>query len=242
MGIINRLAVVCALAFATGPVRAETIRVAISDSPPISMKNAATGDYEGLAVEVVKRAGALAGFDSRLNMIAFGAMLTDLRDGKTDMIVMSGSEERRRNADFSTPFTRHGEALLARREDASAYKNLEDLAGKTVGSNAGGGWIDAAAKAGAKVVTFGSAELALGALQRGEVDAVVGNSPTYKYLMKSGAFTNVRMVETYAPRQVNELALGVRKGETALLARVDAALGKLDAAGTLAQLRAKWGF
>ncbi len=171
----------CALALlAPRMAFAETLRIAISDSPPISLKNANSGAYEGLAIDIVKRLGVEAGFEPRLDMIAFGAMLADLRDGKTDVIVMSGSDERRKVARFSTPFARYGEALLARREDTTAYASLDDLGGKIVGSNAGGGWIDAAAKAGAKIMTFGSAELALNALRKGEVQAVVGNSPTYK--------------------------------------------------------------
>lgn len=220
----------------------EAVRVSISDSPPISLANAATKDFEGLAVDLVRQIGADAGFTPRLDMIAFGAMLAALGEGKTDVIVMSGSDERRRVARFSEPFARYGEALLVRREDTTAYRGLDELKDKLVGSNAGGGWIDAATRAGAKIVTFGSAELSLNALQKNEVQAVIGNAPTYRYLMQHGAFSNVRIAASYAPRQLNELAFGVRPADDRLLQRINASLKKLAESGVLDQLRTKWGF
>ncbi len=223
---------------ADSPRAQDALRVAVSDSPPISFKNAGTGSYEGLAVDVMQRIAV----DARLEMIAFGSMLSALNEGRTDVVVMSGSDERRRVARFSASFARYGEALLVRREDAAAYTVLEDLKDKTVGSNAGGGWIDAATKAGAKIVTFGSAELSLNALQNGEVQAVVGNAPTYRYLMRTGSYPNVRVAASYAPRQLNELAFAVRPSDGERLARINAGLKTLGDAGVLDQLRAKWGF
>jgi ABC-type amino acid transport substrate-binding protein len=220
----------------------ERIRVGVSDSPPISSRNPVTEELQGLAVSLFKQVAAEAGLDAQIEMFSFGALLPALTEMKVDVVTMSGTPERRRRALFSIPFARYGEALLARTEDATAYSGLEQLKGKRVGSNAGGGWIGAVEKAGAQIVTFPGAEQSLQALEKGDVDAIVGNAPTYTYLMRSAAFPHVRIVETYSPRQMNELAFGVRPSDVALLEQINRALQQLENRGVLQRLRTEWGF
>jgi len=220
----------------------EIVRVGFSDSPPISWRNASTKDLQGFAVSVFRAVAGEAGFTMHADLLSFGVLLPSLTDKKLDVVTMSGTPERRRVAIFSHPLAKYGETLLVRAEDTTTYAELAQLRGKRVGSNAGGGWLDAARTAGAKIHAYSGAAQSLLALEKGEVDAVVGNAPTYVYLLRGGVFPHVRIAPNYIPRQTNELAFALRPADATLLDRINGALKKLEAHGTLAQLRTKWGF
>lgn len=236
--------VLLAVCFAlTVQVRAqEIVRVGFSDSPPISWRNASTKDLQGLAVSVFREVAGGAGVTMQADLMSFGQLLSSLTDNKRDVVAMSSTPERRKVAIFSRPFAKYGETLLVRTEDAKNYVELAQLKGKRVGSNAGGGWLDAARTAGAEIHTYAGAAQSLQSLEKGEIDAVVGNAPTYVYLLRQGGFPHVRIAPNYIPRQTNEIAFALRPGDVALLDRINAALKKLDAQGELARQRAKWGF
>lgn len=220
----------------------EIVRAGFSDSPPISWRNASTKDPQGFAVSVFRAVAREAGFTMHADLMSFGLLLSSLTDKKLDVVTMSGTPERRRVAIFSQPFAKYGETLLVRAEDTTNYVELAQLKGKRVASNAGGGWLDVARTAGAEIHTYTGAAQSLLSLEKGEVDAVVGNAPTYVYLLRGGGFPHVRIAQNYIPRQTNELAFALRPADAALLDRINAALKKLDADSTLAQLRTKWGF
>jgi polar amino acid transport system substrate-binding protein len=220
----------------------EIVRAGFSDSPPISWRNASTNDPQGFAVSVFRAVAGEADFTMHADLMSFGLLLPSLTDKKIDVVTMSGTPERRRVAIFSQPFAKYGETLLVRTEDTTNYVELAQLKGKRVGSNAGGGWLDAARAAGAEIHTYAGAAQSLLSLEKGEIDAVVGNAPTYVYLLRGGGFPHVRIASNYVPRQTNELAFALRPADTALLDRINAALKKLDAESALAQLRTKWGF
>ena len=231
------------LAFLVGPADSqEHVRIGFSDSPPISARNPATGELAGLAVSLFEEVAAQANLQTQAELMSFGALLPSLREKKVDVITMSATPERRRDAIFSAPFARYGEALLVRSDDTTPYATLAQLTGKRVASNAGGGWIAAAQSAGAEIVTFSGAEQSIQALDRGEVDAVVGNAPTYTFLLRTGRYRNVRMAGTYLPQQTNELAFALRHGDEALLGKIDAALRDLERRGVTQKLRSEWGF
>jgi polar amino acid transport system substrate-binding protein len=54
-------------------------------------------------------------------------------------------------------------------------------------------------------------------------------------------FPEVRLVQSYKPMTVGTVAIGVRKSDQELLAKVNASLAKLKANGTLAKILDKWG-
>ena len=167
------------LGFAGRAVAADPIVIGFSDSPPISSRDATTKALRGLAVSVFAEVATIAGLDMRPELMSFGDLLPSLTSLKIDVATMSATPERRKLAIFTSPFARYGEALLVRKEDAMPYSGLDQLGDKRVGSNAGGGWIEAARAAGAIISTYPGAEQSLAALERGEVDAVIGNAPTY---------------------------------------------------------------
>ena len=50
-----------------------------------------------------------------------------------------------------------------------------------------------------------------------------------------------RIVESYKPTMIGSVGIGVRKGDTELLAKINASLTKLKANGTVEKILDKWG-
>ena len=51
----------------------------------------------------------------------------------------------------------------------------------------------------------------------------------------------MRLVDAYKPVTVGTVAIGVRKSDTELLAKINASLAKLKANGTIGKILEKWG-
>ena len=50
-----------------------------------------------------------------------------------------------------------------------------------------------------------------------------------------------RIVESYKPTMIGSVGIGVRKGDTELLAKINTSLAKLKANGTVEKILDKWG-
>jgi polar amino acid transport system substrate-binding protein len=61
------------------------------------------------------------------------------------------------------------------------------------------------------------------------------------YALRQGLFPEVRLVKSYKATSIQPIAIGVRKSDGELLSKIDAAIAKLNADGTVQQIIAKWG-
>ena len=75
----------------------------------------------------------------------------------------------------------------------------------------------------------------------GRLKAGFADYPILAYNLKQGGFPEVRLVESYKPATVGSVGIGVRKGDTELLAKINASLAKLKANGTIDKILEKWG-
>src|SRR5262249_55039656 len=89
----------------------------------------------------------------------------------------------------------------------------------------------------ATLVKFPTLDDALGALNRTEIDAVVGDEPILTYSMFK-SFQN--LVTTGTKLTQEDYGVLLRKTDKELLAKVNATIARLKKAGTLEELRKKW--
>ncbi|MGY4472483.1 ABC-type amino acid transport substrate-binding protein [Bradyrhizobium sp. LB9.1b] len=78
-------------------------------------------------------------------------------------------------------------------------------------------------------------------MNTGRLKAGYADYPILAYNLKQGGFPEVRLVDGYKPVTVGSVGIGVRKGETALLGKINASLAKLKANGTIDKILDKWG-
>ena len=211
--------------------------------PPYEMV-ADDGSFEGIDIEV---AGAIAeklGLELQVDDMGFDAALQAAQTGKSDM-VMAGvtvTEERQAVMDFSNSYA-NGVQVVIVKED-SPIQTLDDLANANmIGCQMGTtGYIycsDTVENGGYgedHVTPYDDGAAAVQALVNGQIDAVViDNMPAQEYVAANpglkildGEFTN------------EDYAIGVAKGNTALLDAINGALEELTNDGTIQSIVDKY--
>ena len=211
--------------------------------PPYEMV-ADDGSFEGIDVEV---AGAIAeklGLELVVDDMGFDAALQAAQTGKSDM-VMAGvtiTEERQAVMDFSDSYA-NGVQVVIVKED-SPIQTVDDLANASmIGCQMGTtGYIycsDTPEHGGYgedHVTPYDDGAAAVQALVNGQVDAVViDNMPAQEYV---AANPGLKILDTEFANE--DYAIGVAKGNTALLDAINGALAELKADGTLQSIVDKY--
>ena len=211
--------------------------------PPYEMV-ADDGSFEGIDIEV---AGAIAeklGLELQVDDMGFDAALQAAQTGKSDM-VMAGvtiTEERQAVMDFSNSYA-NGVQVVIVKED-SPIQTVDDLAnanmiGCQMGTTGYTFCSDTPENGGFgedHVTPYDDGAAAVQALMNGQIDAVViDNKPAQEYVAANpglkildGEFTN------------EDYAIGVAKGNTALLDAINGALEELTADGTIQSIVDKY--
>ena len=211
--------------------------------PPYEMV-ADDGSFEGIDIEV---AGAIAqklGLELQVDDMGFDAALQAAQTGKSDM-VMAGvtvTEERQAVMDFSNSYANGVQVVIVK--EGSPIQTVDDLANANmIGCQMGTtGYIfcsDTPENGGFgedHVTPYDDGAAAVQALMNGQIDAVViDNKPAQEYVAANpglkildGEFTN------------EDYAIGVAKGNTALLDAINDALEELSNDGTIQSIVDKY--
>ena len=211
--------------------------------PPYEMV-ADDGSFEGIDIEV---AGAIAeklGLELQVDDMGFDAALQAAQTGKSDM-VMAGvtvTEERQAVMDFSNSYANGVQVVIVK--EGSPIQTVDDLANANmIGCQMGTtGYIycsDTPENGGFgedHVTPYDDGAAAVQALMNGQIDAVViDNMPAQEYVAANpglkildGEFTN------------EDYAIGVAKGNTALLDAINGALEELTNDGTIQSIVDKY--
>ena len=205
--------------------------------PPYEMTTD-SGDFEGIDVEV---AGAIAkklGLELQIDDMDFDAALLAAQQGKSD-IVMAGvsvTEERQKVMEFSTSYATGVQVIIVK--EGSDIASADDLEGKMIGTQRGTtGSIYCSDDYGDDHVTmYDNGLTAVQALNNGQVDCVVIDSEPAKKFVEANQ--GLKILETEYVSE--DYAIGMAKGNTALLDAVNKAIEELQADGTIDKIVAKY--
>jgi ABC-type amino acid transport substrate-binding protein len=210
----------------------------------IPFESAQGPNFEGYDVDLGEEIAKDLGYPTKwIPINEFDKTFEALKNGEIEMIIsaVAITEERKNEFAFSDPYFDSGNTL-ARRRDNPAIKDLASLAGKRVGVQSGrtGDIFMATQRDAANVTTvrFQTLDDALGALNRGEIDAVVGDEPIITYSINKSYGTN--LITTGAALTHNQYAVVVRPEETKLLGKINETIARLRRAGALNAMREKW--
>ena len=198
--------------------------------PPYEMTTD-SGEIEGIDVDTAKAIAEKLGLELQIDDMDFDAALLSVQQGKAD-IVMAGvtvTDERKAVMDFSDSYATGIQSIIV--PEGSDITSPDDLAGKKIGTQRGTtGYIYCSDDFGDDaVVAYDDGLTAVQALNNGQVDAVViDNAPATEYVAANPGL--VILDTSYAEE---DYAIGMAKGNTALLEAVNAALEELKADGTL---------
>ena len=205
--------------------------------PPYEM-TADDGSFEGIDIEVAAAIADKLGLELQVDDMDFDAALLAAQNGKSDM-VMAGvtvTDERQKVMDFSDSYAEGIQSIIV--PEDSDIATVDDLAGKTIGTQRGTtGYIYCTDDFGDEnVIAYDNGLTAVQALNNGQVDAVViDNAPAKEFV---AANTGLKILDTAYAQE--DYAIGVAKGNTALLDAINGALEELQADGALQSIVDKY--
>ena len=192
----------------------------------------------GIDVEI---AGAIAeqlGLELEIEDIAFDSIIPEIVSGKADIGAagMTVTEDREQNVDFSDTYA-HATQVIIVKED-SEIKGVADLEGKIMGVQQGTtGDIYVSGDYGDEAVErYAKGMEAVQALAQGKVDAVVIDGEPAKQYIKEVEGLKI-IDESYTDE---DYAIAIKKGNTAMVEAVNAALAELKSEGKLDEIVAKY--
>lgn len=198
--------------------------------PPYEMTTDA-GTIEGIDVDTAQAIAEKLGLELQIDDMDFDAALLSVQQGKAD-IAMAGitvTDERMAVMSFSDSYATGIQSVIV--PEGSDIASVDDLAGKKIGTQRGTtGYLYCSDDFGEDaVVAYDNGLTAVQALNNGQVDAVViDNEPANAYVESN---PGLKILDTSYAEE--DYAIGMAKGNTALLEAVNAALEELKADGTL---------
>jgi polar amino acid transport system substrate-binding protein len=231
----------------TAPAHAQqTLRVGSTPTGiPFTFLDTKTNSIQGVMVDLIAAVGKDAGFTTTIEPMQFSTLVPSLTTSKIDIIsaAMFITAPRKEVIDFSDPIYSYGEGLVVAKSNAKDYVAFEDLKGETVGAQVGTAFVEPLRKSGlfTGVKVYDTIPDILRDVNTGRLKAGFADSPILAYNLSQGLFPEARLVKSYKPTVIGAIGIGVRKGDGALLAKINAALAKLEADGTKKTILAKWG-
>ncbi|MGK3123936.1 transporter substrate-binding domain-containing protein [Candidatus Pantoea formicae] len=214
-------------------------------SAPTTFLNTQTGKIEGFMPDVAAEVAKREHLDIQYSAIPFSTLIQSVIAGKIDMIVagMTPTEERAKRITFSQPVTAFGAGLIVRDDNKKTYNSWQDLKGEVVGTMAGTDYTQSLMASGIakEVKVYDSPADMTRDLSLGRVAAGLNDYPILKAQEKAGGLKGMHVVDGYKPEHVSPMAFGVKKGNDALMAKIDSALTGMKNDGTLQTIKTKWG-
>jgi polar amino acid transport system substrate-binding protein len=229
-------------AAAAKPAAVTRIVVGLDDNfPPMGFRdkeNKLIGFDIDLAREAAKRLGAEVEFKS----IDWNAKEAELNGKRVDALWngLTITEKRKENIAFTTPYLENRQIVVVVAK--SPLKSKADLAGKVVGLQEGSSAVeavekDAVAKSIKELKKYGDNVTALMDLSTGRLDALVVDEVVGRYYVAKKPGEYVVLEENFG---TEEYGVGVRKGDTELLAKLQKTMDEMKKDGSAARISTTW--
>jgi polar amino acid transport system substrate-binding protein len=220
----------------------DTLVIGIDDKfAPMGFRGE-NNEIVGFDIDLAKAAAEKMGVTAEFQPIDWKTKESELSSGRIDLI-WNGytiTDERKEKVLFTKPYLKNSQVVVTLAD--SNLAKLDDLEGKVVGLQSLSSASDALnanpVKSKIKTVTeFSDNVLALSDLKSGRVDAVVIDEVVIKYYMSKEEGTFKLLDESLAPE---EYGIGVKKGNEALLEKLQKALDEMNEDGTSAEISKEW--
>ena len=199
--------------------------------PPFEMTDT-SGKPAGVSVDLAHALGKALGKKVVIENTAFDGLIPSLKTGKIDLIIssMTATEERAKSIDFSDPYLSTGLCLLVKKAAPVAGIRDLDQPGRTVAVKKGTTGHSYAVQniKQARLLVLDKESSAVLEVVQGKADAFIYDQmSTYQNWQRNQATTRALLV----PFQKESWAVGIRKGNDALKARVNTFLKEYRAKG-----------
>jgi polar amino acid transport system substrate-binding protein len=166
--------------------------------------------------------------------------IPELQMGRVDVLIANLAYTRRRAAqiDFSYAYYVAREELVVHAADAA--RTPADFRGQRISATKGSTSEQSIRVNGGVAVTYQDTGAAYFALQQHKVQGFVTNSMTAHKLISQVAAAGVHLSRLKQPMALEPVAIGMRKGEFALAAKVNEVLNRMDRQGRIDSIWNHW--
>jgi polar amino acid transport system substrate-binding protein len=199
---------------------------------------------EGFDIDLGEAIAKDLGYPSKwIQWQNFSELFDLLKKGEIEMIISSVaiSDKLKKDFAFSEPYF-DSSNTIARRADNNAVTDLASLAGKRVGvqtARTADEFMETqTTAANVKLTKFTTIDEALGALNRGEIEAVVGDKPIMTFSIAKNYSTN--LITTDIELSHYKYAVVVRPEETKLLEKINETIRRLKSEKQFPAWHDKW--
>lgn len=199
-----------------------------ADYPPYEFHQTVGGQDKivGWEVEMAQQIATDLGVKLEIRDIPFDNLIPELQSGKVDFVVsaLTITEKRAKSVDFSDPYWRGGQVVLAAADKADAIKSAADLKGRRVAVQLGStGEAEAQKVPGVQLVQLDKFEAAVMEVLSGKADAVIAGYTVAKNYEKN----NPKLKIAGEPLSTEDNGIAVKKGDKELQGAIQASLTKL---------------
>jgi polar amino acid transport system substrate-binding protein len=247
--LLSAAAIAIPAAFGAGHAWAAPVNVSAGTTPssvPNAFLDMKTHEIQGVMPDVIRAIGKREGFDVSFDVIPFSALIQSVVSDKIDLIVagMTPTPKREEVIDFSQPVAFFGKGIIVNASDKNNYRTIQDLKGTVVGAGVGEETSEELMKLGIfkEVKLYNTGADMARDVALGRIAAAFNDYPVWKAQEAAGTLQGCRVVDGFTPLRRVPIAFGVKKGNAALLAKINDGLAKIKADGTLDGILKKWKF
>lgn len=222
--------------------KGEIVCGTFSSIEPFGFPDPRTREIVGFDVDLCSAIAKEIGVKVSHRGLAVEARVPELTLGHVNIVVanLAYSESRAKQIDFSDSYYLHADMVIVPKR--SNITQLSELDGKRLSTPKGSTAEPSIRKKlpKATVMTFQDAPAAFLALAQGKVEGASFNPLLSGSFVRRSQSTPNPMVMLKEPLSIAPSAVGVKKGETALLDAVNKALAALESSGELSRIWNKW--
>jgi len=221
--------------------RQEIVFVGQAAYPPFEFVDGRSGEYTGMAVELIRWIATEYGFSAAFKALPLEAAQNAVLRGEADALTgLFKSDARSLRFDFTAPVFSVPASIYSRR-DGPPIRSAADLNGRRMAAQRGDYAVEYLSLSGVAVEwvfadDFGAA---LELVASGAAEALVGDEQPVQYHLRSRGLEDA-IRRSSGPLYAGADCMAVAKGDALLLAVLNAGIARAKATGTLETIYRKW--
>lgn len=191
-------------------------------------------------MDIIRAVAKEMGYKADIQNLNFDGLIPAMESGNIDVIAagMSINEERKAQVDFTDPYYKSGLTIIVKK-DNNDIKGFSDLKGKKIAVQIGTtGMIEAQKIEGAEVKALNSSSDTFMELKAGNVDAVINDRPVNDYYLVESKSEDLKRLDDSLTSE--EYGFAMKKGNTELAEKINAALKTIKENGEYDKIYEKW--
>ncbi|MDD6733309.1 MAG: transporter substrate-binding domain-containing protein [Lachnospiraceae bacterium] len=220
---------------------ADTIKFGTNpEFPPFEYvtANGVIGEYDGIDMAIAKKIAEDNGKTAVIENMEFDSLLIALQNGQVDAVIagMTITDERKESVDFSIPYYKATQVMIVKED--SDITCAADMADKRIRVIQGYTGETCVQKLGYPYEAFKKGTEAVMELVNDKCDVVVIDSATAEKYVSDNP--GLKIINDETAFEVEEYGIAVKKGNTELLALINASIEKMLADGTISTLAVEY--